>query len=199
MVLIEETSVPDADLPVDAFKAHLRLGRGFGNEGLQDAVLHSFLRAAMAAIEARTGKVLLVREFVWTLSFWRASDAQVLPVAPIALIRGVKLVAREGTETLIDASAYWLENDMHRPRLRSVASTLPRIPQAGSVVIGFDAGFGADWSAVPPDLQQAVFLLAAHYYEYRNDMGLSEGCMPFGVSSLIERYKSFRLGSGAVR
>ena len=29
MMLIEETAVPDAALPVDAFKAHLRLGQWF--------------------------------------------------------------------------------------------------------------------------------------------------------------------------
>jgi uncharacterized phiE125 gp8 family phage protein len=63
MMLIEETTVPDAALPVAEFKAHLRLGTGFGDDALQDPVLRSFLRAAMAAIEARTGKVLITRPF----------------------------------------------------------------------------------------------------------------------------------------
>ena len=49
MMLIEQTPVPDTALPVDDFKAHLRLGSGFGQDDVQNAVLHSFLRAAMAA------------------------------------------------------------------------------------------------------------------------------------------------------
>ena len=44
MMLIEETTVPDAALPVDEFKAHLRLGTGFGEDNLQDSVLKSFSR-----------------------------------------------------------------------------------------------------------------------------------------------------------
>ncbi|MCX8227300.1 MAG: head-tail connector protein, partial [Sulfitobacter sp.] len=58
------------------------------------------------------------------------------------------------------------------------------------------AGYGATWGQVPADLQQAVFLLAGHYYEFRHETNLSDGCMPFGVSSLIERYKPMRLGFG---
>ena len=56
MMLIEETAVPLAALPLAEFKAHLRLGTGFADDDIQDPVLESFLRAAMAAIEARTGK-----------------------------------------------------------------------------------------------------------------------------------------------
>ena len=65
MMLIEETAVPSEALPVDAFKAHLRLGTGFSEDTLQEPVLESFLRAAMSAIEARTGKILIERDFSW--------------------------------------------------------------------------------------------------------------------------------------
>lgn len=195
MMLIEETPVPDTALPVDAFKAHLRLGSGFGRDDVQDAVVTSFLRAAMAAIEARTGKALLTRSFGWTLTFWRDGGAQTLPVAPVAAITSIRQVARDGSEVVVDAAAYWLERDPMRPRLRASGSALPRVPNDGSIVIHFEAGFGPAWDAIPADLQHAVLMLAAHYYEYRNDTGLSDGSMPFGVSSLIERYKNIRLGA----
>ena len=48
-MLIEKAQIADADLPLDAFKAHLRQGTGFGNDTLQDAVLTGFLRAWSAA------------------------------------------------------------------------------------------------------------------------------------------------------
>ncbi|MFD2739878.1 head-tail connector protein [Sulfitobacter aestuarii] len=199
MMLTEETSVPDAALPVEAFKAHLRLGSGFGQAQLQDPVLRSFLRAALTAIEARTGKVLISRAFSWSLTFWRDAAAQVLPVAPVVEVTRVVLVNRDGVQSDLAGDSYWLERDQQYPRLRSVGACLPAIPSAGAVRIEFVAGFGEGWEALPADLQQAVLMLAAHYYEYRHDVGLSDGCMPFGVSSLIERYKRLRLRAGGVR
>lgn len=196
MMLIEQTPVPDTALPVDAFKAHLRLGSGFGQDDVQDAVVHSFLRAALAAIEARTGKALISRSFMLSLAFWRDRVAQRLPVGPVVSVGQVTILAPDGSETTVDPNAYWLERDSQRPRLRASGACLPRIPKAGTVNILFDAGFGATWDEIPSDLQQAVLMLAAHYYEYRNDTGLSDGCMPFGVSSLIERFKNIRLGAG---
>ncbi|WP_282048077.1 head-tail connector protein [Sulfitobacter mediterraneus] len=197
MMLIEETPVADAALPVEAFKAHLRLGSGFGQDGLQDVVLLSFLRAAVAAIEARTGKALFTRGFVWTITHWRNDAAQPLPIAPVTDLTDVTVIAGNGAEIAVGPALYWLEADMHRPCLRSTGTALPGIPASGSVRLRFDAGMGAGWADLPADLQQAALMLAAHYYEYRNDTGLSEGCMPFGVSSLIERYKTIRIGAGA--
>jgi uncharacterized phiE125 gp8 family phage protein len=199
MMLIEETTVPDAALPVDAFKAHLRLGSGFGQDDVQDVVIRSFLRAAMAAIEARTGKVLITRSFSWSLTFWRDASAQALPVAPVITVSRVSLVARDGVPTEVDQQTYWLERDGQRPKLRSAGSALPGIPSAGAVLIEFDAGYGEGWDDLPMDMQQAVLMLAAHYYEYRNDTALADGTMPFGVSSLIERFKTMRIGMGAGR
>ena len=195
-MLIEETAVPDAVLPVAEFRAHLRLGTGFGDESLQDPVLRSFLRAAMAAIEARTGKVLITRPFSWTLTAWRDPAGQTLPVAPVSDVTGDEIVDRAGTTDILDPVTYRLVQDSQRPRLQPVATVLPRVPQGGSVVVYFDAGFGPGWQDLPADLAQAVLLLAAHYYEFRNETTLSDGCMPFGVTSLIERYKVMRLFAG---
>ena len=199
MMLIEETTVPDGALPVEEFKAHLRLGSGFGTDSVQDAVLVSFLRAAVTAIEARTSKVLFERRFRGTRTLWQECDAQPLPVAPVAFVTDVALIDRSGNRSDVEADTYWLERDTHRPRLRSVGVALPVIPHGGSAEVTFEAGFGPVWADIPADLRQAVMLLAAHYYEYRNDTGLSDGCMPFGVTSLIERYRVMRLGGGGAR
>jgi uncharacterized phiE125 gp8 family phage protein len=199
MMLIERTAVPDGALPVDEFKAHLRLGSGFGQDDVQDAVLTSFLRAAVTAIEARTSKVLLERSFAVSVHVWRDPGGQTLPVAPVTVVTSVEIVDRGGVRTQIDASAYWLERDGHTPRLRATGVALPSIPEAGEAVVTFDAGFGPDWTDIPADLRQAAMLLAAHYYEFRNETSLSDGCMPFGVSSLIERYKVMRVYGGGAR
>lgn len=196
MMLIEETTVPDAALPVAEFKAHLRLGTGFGEESLQNDVLKGFLRAAIAAVEARTGKVLIRRDFTWTLTRWRDRAGQVLPVAPVTEISHVTLIDAFDTETELPLGYFRLEPDSQRPRLRPIGSLLPMINTSGSVRLGFIAGFADSWGELPADLGQAVLLLAAHYYEYRHETTLSDGCMPFGVTSLIQRYRPMRIGVG---
>lgn len=194
MMLIEQTTVPESALPVEKLRAHLRLGTGFADDTLQDAVLVGFLRAAIAAVEARTGKALIEREFVLSLTEWYGPSMQVLPLAPVVAVTTVTRIDRVGMRSEVDNELYWLERDMHQPRVRSVGSVLPGVPSDGAVEIAFRAGFGSAWDDMPADLAQAVMLLAAHYYEFRNETTLSEGCMPFGVTSLIERYRVMRLG-----
>ena len=194
MMLIEETVVPDTSLPMAEFRAHLRLGSGFGDDTLQDPVLYSFLRAALSAIEARTGKVLYERGFLWALSKWQGEDSQALPVAPVDELTRVTLVAKDGGETDVDLATLRLVRNLQQPCIVALGSSLPTIPAGANVDIRFKAGWGAGWSDLPADLQQAVLLLASHYYEFRSETSLSDGCMPFGVSSLIERYKTMRIG-----
>ncbi|MBS0124243.1 head-tail connector protein [Thetidibacter halocola] len=197
MILVEETQVPEAALPVDALKQHLRLGSGFAEDDVQDAVLASFLRAAMAAVEARCSSVLIARRFVLTVHVWRDGEGQVLPVAPVSAIADVTIVDAYGVETVISPARYRLQKDSFTPRLRPVGMSLPTIPSGGSAEIRFDAGYGPAFDDVPADLRQAVLLLAAHYYEYRDETALSQGCMPFGVTALLQRYRPVRLGLGA--
>ncbi|KEJ90204.1 head-tail connector protein [Sulfitobacter donghicola] len=197
-MLIEETNVPDAALPVAAFKAHMRLGTGFGEDTLQDVVLGSFLRAAMAAIEARTGKVLMEREFTLVSSLQEQQSALVLSVAPVTAIVSLQRISRSGAAEVISSDAYWLDREGGVPRLRPTGTCLPLPETGGELRVQFLAGFGPEWDDIPADMQQAVLMLAAHYYEYRHDTALSDGCMPFGVTSLIERFRTLRMGrSGA--
>ncbi|WP_370228330.1 head-tail connector protein [Cognatishimia sp.] len=196
MNLVETGSVAVADLPLAALRAHLRLGTGFGDETLQDAVLEGYLRAALAAVEARISKVLIARGFELTVAEWSDARVQVLPRAPVSSVTHVALRDLTGAETVVQAARYRLEFDQHAPKLRAVGALLPNIG-SGEAIVAFTAGFGG-WADVPADLQQAVMLLAAHYYEYRNETALARGCMPFGVTSLIERFRPMRIGARAV-
>ena len=196
MMLVEQTGVPGEALPVTEFRDHLRLGTGFSDDGIQDIVLEAYVRASIAAIEARTGKVLITRRFTWKLTSWREMSRQYLPVAPVAAITEMKITDMQGNETIIDPSRYRLEQDSQRPRVVATSFSLPTIPSHGTVDVSFDAGYGASWSELPPGLGQAVFLLAAHFYENRSASGAREVPMPFGVSLLIDRYRTVRLFGG---
>jgi len=199
MILTEVAPVPDSALPLEAFKAHLRLGTGFGEGNLQDSVLIGFLRAAVSAIEARTGKGLIRRTFEWVLPRWRDPSRATFPVAPVVAISAVVVKDGAGSQTTLDPGLYHLEQDTHHPKLRPARGHLPLVAKGGSAKITFEAGLATHWGDLPADLAQAVLMLAAHYYEYREDTGLHGGCMPFGVTSLIERYRAPRLSLRAVQ
>lgn len=198
MMLVEQTTVPNAALPVAEFKDHLRLGTGFADDGVQDEVLEAYLRAAIAMIEARTGKALISRSYSWTLTAWRDLARQVLPVAPVSAITGLSILDRFGGEEVIAPTRFGLEPDTHRPALVATGFSLPVIPVGGSAVIAFEAGFGPDWSAVPADLGQAVLVLAAHLYEVRGSGAGIDADLPKAVQMLIARWRNVRLfGGGA--
>lgn len=195
MMLTEETPVPSAALPVEEMKDHLRLGSGFADDALQDGLIESQLRAAMAAIEGRIGKMLFRRRFLWVLNCWR-SDEQALPVAPVASIESVTLVDAAGGEIVVSPSSYRLVPDLQRPRLAGLGTSLPAIPTDGMAKVVFDAGFGLSWTDLPVDLRQAVLLLAGEYYEHRHDDGSQVAGLPFGVVTLIERWRTVRILGG---
>lgn len=197
MMLIEQTTVPATALPVAQFKDHMRLGTGFADDGAQDALLEALLRAAIAAVEGRTGKALLTRSVTWTITAWRDGCRQAMPVAPVAAITAFRVIDRNDVVATVDAGAYALERDTHRPHLVSMGTSLPLIPIGGRAEVVFDAGFGATWADIPEDMAQAVFLLAAHYHEHRSASAPDETSMPFGVQALLEPWRTVRILGGA--
>lgn len=198
MMLIEQTSVPSAALPVQEFKDHLRLGTGFADDGVQDVLVEGYLRAAIAAIEGRIGKALIARDYLLTLDTWRRPAEQALPVAPVSAVATVTMVDRDGVAVTVDPARYVLQRDSQRPKIIATGGCLPGIPVGGRVEVAFTAGFGPAWVDVPVDLGQSVFLLAALYHENRHETDARAQAMPFGVMALIERWRTVRvLGGGA--
>lgn len=199
MMLSEVTAVPDVALPVQAMKDHLRLGTGFADDGLQDGLIAGYLRAAIAMIEARTGKALLIRPYLLRLDRWRMTGlSQTLPVAPVVSVISVTLWDAAGGTVAVDPQRWRLVRDTSRPRLEGIGG-LPGIPEGGFVEIRFEAGFGAAWAAVPADLAQAVLLLTAEFYERRHAGGEAMTALPATVHALIERWRTVRIlgGGGA--
>lgn len=197
MNLTETTTLTSADFPVAEFGEHMRLGTGFSDDGAQNALLESCLRAAMGAIEARIAKILIARSFHWRVYQWRREGGgQALPVSPVNAINELVIFPAKGPPTYINSTLFGLVPDIQRPRIVPLSGELPEIPDYGSARIAFDAGYGI-WDDIPAALKQAVFLLAATYYENRDAMVARAGQMPFGVMALIEPYRRLRLGGAA--
>lgn len=204
-MLKELGAVPGSALPQAAFRAHLRLPEGAApgpHDVAEAAGLERALRAALAAIEARTGKALISRAFELRLNGWRGEGcAQVLPLAPVIAVTAFGLRDAAGVMVAVQAGRWRLEQDLHYPRLVAARYLLPTIPTGGRAEVVFEAGFGPDWADLPADLQQAVLMLAAQYWEERH-AGAShaagpDGLVPFGVAALVARWRGMR-GLGGV-
>ncbi len=195
MFLKELTVVPGTVLPVNEFRDHLRLGTGFADTGAQDTALMAYLRAAIAAIEARTAKALLARDFRLRLAHWRG-ESQPLPVSPVTAVIEMRMMDMAGAAQIVAPARYHLVQDLARPRIEPVAGMLPQIAEGGAVEVDFTAGFGPVWGDLPADLAQAVMLLATQYYELRHDGAGAVAAMPFGVMALIERWRTVRILGG---
>ena len=197
MMLIEETAPAAEALPVAALRGHLRLASGFDgpDDAAETAALSGFLRAAIATIEARTGKVLLKRRFRMQLDDWRDRLGQSLPLAPVHSVEKIEIDDGNGTITALAPEGWRLVPDSQRPVVLPTGVVLPHVPRRGSVTVSFVAGFGDSWAQVPADLAQAVILLAARYYDDRSQDGLRQA-LPFGVSALIEKWRQVRTLAG---
>lgn len=189
MMVTERTEIADASLPLARFRSHLRLGSGFADDSLQDDLLKGFLKAALSAVEARTGRALIARDFAWTVSQWRSDRGVRCPIEPVSAIVSAMI---GGADMRAQLS---LVPEAGGMMVKPLGATLPTIPSGQVADVVLHAGYGPEFDDLPGDLQQAVLLLATHYYEFRGEMALSAGCMPFGVSTLIERYRPVRLGA----
>jgi uncharacterized phiE125 gp8 family phage protein len=194
-MLVELTSVPGAALPHAALAQHMRLSRGFADDGDLDAEIETALRAALAAIEARIGKAVYRRRFSQTVTAWSMSERHVLPIAPVASIELFRITDRVGTVTEMDPASYALVTDMHCPCVVPTAVALPTLGAGRFAEIEFLAGYSETWDGLPPDLGQAVLMLAGAFFGQNEEASAG---FPAGVSALIEPYRTLRLrGAGA--
>lgn len=197
MTLNELSTVPSEAMPFAAFSEHLHLGSGFESDGAENSVLEAYIRSALAAIEARSGIALLQRRFSWTLHRWSDATSQRLPVSPVKAIELMRLIAADGSETIVSSDKYHLQQNQLSATLSPSGTCLPQLPHLGSVEIVLEAGFGNDWNDIPADLRAAVFQLAAHNYEFRGGASSQSKGLPDSVLSLLEPYRSVRLFGGA--
>lgn len=193
-MVIDQSSVPIDLLPISSFKAHLRLASGFEEETLQDPVLIAYLSAAITAIEARINRIVLERDFVWTFSGEEANRTLSVPLRPVKFLKE-SVFETDGNDHVIGQNNVKLVRNPENATFCIGQS----IPSSSLVRVVLRVGMVKTWDMMPADLAQAILLLAAHYYEFRHEVNLSSGCMPFGVTSLIDRYKLRRisLGGGA--
>ena len=146
MYLVEQSGLSAAALPISDLRTHLRLASGFADDAQQDPLLERALRAALAQIEAATGKAILTRDFSFTVGAWREIGRQVLPRAPLAEVTGLVMIEADGTRTALAVDTVHIRDDAHRPALVAKGFALPAVPAGGRIEVSFRAGIAAEWA-----------------------------------------------------
>ncbi|MGB3406877.1 MAG: hypothetical protein WBA67_05225 [Jannaschia sp.] len=179
LMVLETEALADEALPLAQLAAHMRLAEGYAAIPGQDERLRQRLRAAIATLERRLGKILIAREVVLTGTIGDALKIG-LPIAPVQAVVRVD-VLHGGVATPLEGVR--IEQGGVSPCL-----VLPRrVPSGASVHATLLAGWGA-WEAIPEPLAEAV-LLTAEALDAGEDTVV--GAM---VASLIAPFRLRRLG-----
>jgi uncharacterized phiE125 gp8 family phage protein len=109
----------------------------------------------------------------------------------------VRQWAADGTSQIIPATSYLLDGFGAPPRLVWHGASAMPLPGrvANGIEIGLEAGYGATATDVPEPLRQALLLLVAHWYDYRNpvEIGATDIEVPHMISALLAPYRGRHL------
>ena len=178
---------PTADpVTLAEVKNHLRI-----THTDEDTLITEYLLAAVAVVEHR-GQIAMLTQ-TWRLTFdCLPRDVVELPRAPVTAIATVTVKDTDGVRQSVDPSAYEFAPGT-TGRLRPIAAWPAPGIQTGGVEIDFTAGYGAA-ADVPADLKQAVKLIAAHFYEARENVSeASLKLVPQAADALIAPYRRVAL------
>ena len=185
------TTTPPTGEPVTLaeLKAHMRVD--YSDE---DDLITALGAAAREQVERLTGCRLMTRIEKMLLDRFPDACGIVIPAAPITAIGAVTYYAADGSSQVFASSNYVA--DFNGPVGKIVLKSGITWPVLGSearpvnaVEVAFTSGY-ATIDAVPPSLKLAVKLLAAHFFENREETTmLSISRLPVGVRQLLLPYK----------
>ncbi len=164
---------------------HLRLSTPLSAEDAAEA--EAAFRAALAHLETELGLCLAPRAFEQR-GYLDDEGALAAETAPVRALTAATRVINDGSEAALELSLFSLD----RRATRTVFCCHAFVCE--EIVLTYEAGFGADWSATPADLRRAVLQLTAELYDVRHAAGVSRPLLPFGVAELIRPWRPLRLG-----
>jgi len=179
---------PPASEPVSLAEAKLYLRIDHAHE---DELIETLIGAAREAVEAAIGRALISRTVRESLDIWvpEAAQGAVLGLGPVSDIVAVRLLADNGSQSVLDPERYRFEGGRDRPRLVFAAGVPATLRQVGGIEIEYQCGFAASAEDLPVALRLAVLQIVASLYELRQ----GEGGLPETARALMRPYAPARL------
>lgn len=179
---------PPASEPVSLAEVKLFLRI---DQDVEDTLITTLIGAAREAVEAACGRALITRRVRESLDIWRrdAVGGAVLGVGPVVDVIAVRLLADNGSQSVIDPERYRLEGGRDRPRLVFASGVPATLRTVGGIEIEYDAGFADDASDLPVALRLATLQTVASLYDAR----LGQAPMPEAARALVRPFAPARL------
>jgi uncharacterized phiE125 gp8 family phage protein len=147
--------------------------------------------AAREAVEAAIGRALITRRVRESLDIWRreAVHGAVLGLGPVTDVIAVRLLADNGSQSVLDPERYRFEGGRDRPRLVFASGVPATLRDVGGIEIEYECGYAEAASDLPVALRLAVLQIVASLYELRQ----GAGGMPEMARALMRPYAPARL------
>lgn len=170
-------------------KAWLRVGHDD-----DDAVIIGLITSARALVEQKTRRALITQTWRLVRDAWPASGRLDVSPAPLRAVIAARVYASDGVAQAIGVEAFTLDKAA-APGVLGIGAGF--LPQPGRAVAGIEldveVGYGADGSAVPEPLKQAIRQLVAQWYENRGAEPASGAGLPATVAALLEPFRVLSL------
>lgn len=210
LVLRIKTPPVNPAVALDLVKRHLRI-----DHDEDDSLLGVYINAAAAWVEKYTGRALINTEYTMAVgdqpiaNAWpmTPSPLLVLPLAyswppmqprPMRLLRapyssfgGITVIDPDGAEETIPPTGYQLDVASEPANFRLTGGF--GLLRGRHLLVTFTAGYGVDSTAIPSDIQLALCILVAYFYENRGDMSMDS--MPDAAASLLFNYRLVWFGA----
>lgn len=173
------------------FKLHERID---GTDS--DAKIADLLYAARRYAEDWTARAFMSQ--TWRVSYDFFPLSIELPRPPLQSVTHIKYIDQAGVLQTLDPSLYQVNSWRVPGRIvpavgRDWPQTLAGAENA--VQVTYRAGYGDNPADVPPQLRQAILLLASHWFEQREDVVYGAGTqqpftIPHGVTSICNMHRA---------
>ena len=184
-----EVITPNANLAV--VKGYLRI-----DGTADDALLTLLIKTATEAAEKFTSIEFLNKGFKTYRDGF--PSCIVIEKSKLQSVESIKYFDLDGIEQTLDSSEYKVTNEDLYSRIYPVTEW-PEATTDGyqNVIIEFTAGFGADNTSIPSDIQMAITLMVSNLYANRGDccgcVNANGSINPSSANALLSQYQIVRI------
>jgi uncharacterized phiE125 gp8 family phage protein len=158
----------------------------------EDPLIGGLVSAAVATIEAQTGKFMSVKDFTQEIGGFPACAPFVIKLSrgPVTEVAAIEYDPSDGTDP-VEIADFRLIEGLNGALLPAYGESWPAtLDGPATVRVAYSAGF-ADGEA--PELDQAALMLVAHWYQNREAVSVGAGVaaveLPLAVQMLIAPYR----------
>lgn len=209
MDLLTITPCPHEPVGLDEMKLHSRID---GTD--EDAYVKTLIAAARRHVESIAWRTLMPATLELVLQAWPGEREIQLPQSPLTGVTSLTYTDSAGNVQTVSPAAYVVDTATTPGRLvlkRGQSWPSTQLVEASPIRVRFTAGYSADQlaqgsaqgaidaarAAVPEVFRHAIKLIAAHWYENREQITVEAGVssavsLPLGVDALLAPERAFR-------